>query len=430
MLLNILRGLFVLLMASVGWAFVIAEPERAGTLAQNTWLAPAVALAVAVLLICIDILSGRRKFAIFTGVAFGILVGLTITYALSFGVQLIVDNLIRPESINNPANRQLISFINLLMGTAACYFAVSFILQTQDDFRFIIPYVEFRRDARGARPILLDTSVLIDGRIADLSATGFFDGQLIVPQFVVHELQEVADSHDRLKRARGRRGLDILNKLKRDPNLDVRIYDAAAADEKDTPVDQRLINLALELDGRAMTTDFNLNKVAQLAGVTVLNLNELANSLKPGALPGEMMRVQIVRAGTAEQQGIGYLDDGTMVVVEHARDHINREVDLVVTNTTQTAAGRMIFGRATSAKSGGKNGGDNGDGQQGGSRPRARSALAADEPAHRAGEPGPADAAQQADPELPARSPARQAPEDAEASAAGNQPPAESSFRL
>lgn len=409
MLLNILRGLFVLLMASVGWAFVIAEPERAGNLAHNNWLAPAVALAVAVLLICIDILSGRRKFAVFTGVAFGILVGLTITYALSFGVQLIVDNLIHPESVT--ANKPLISFINLLLGTAACYFAVSFILQTQDDFRFIIPYVEFRRDARGARPILLDTSVLIDGRIADLSATGFFDGQLIVPQFVVHELQEVADSHDRLKRARGRRGLDILNKLKRDPELDVRIYDAAAADEKDTPVDQRLINLALELEGRAMTTDFNLNKVAQLAGVTVLNLNELANSLKPGALPGEMMRVQIVRAGTAEQQGIGYLDDGTMVVVEHARDHINREVDLVVTNTTQTAAGRMIFGRATSGKTSGK-GGDNGDGQQAGDRARpARVALGASEPAPRAG----------GEPEVPDPAPAAgQAPEDAEASATGN----------
>lgn len=346
MLLNILRGIFILLMASVGWAFVVAEPASTGSLQRNSWLAPAVALAVGVLLICIDILSGRRKFAVFTGVAFGILIGLTITYALSFGVQLIVDNLVRPESVTTDANRTLISFINLLVGTAACYFAVSFILQTKDDFRFIIPYVEFRRDARGSRPIILDTSVLIDGRIAELAGTGFFDSQLIVPQFVVLELQDVADSHDRLKRARGRRGLDILNKLKREPTLDVRIYDAAAADEKDTPVDQRLINLALELDGRAMTTDYNLNKVAQLAGVPVLNLNELSNSLKPEVLPGENMRVEIVRAGTGEDQGIGYLNDGTMVVVEHGRHHINREIELVVTNTTQTAAGRMIFGRA------------------------------------------------------------------------------------
>ncbi len=350
MLLNILRGLFILLMASVGWAFVVAEPDQAGWLQTNRWLAPAIALAVGVLLVCIDILSGRRKFAVFTGVAFGILVGLTITYALSFGVQLLVDNIIQPNGVGQNANQVVKSFLNLMVGTAACYFAISFILQTKDDFRFIIPYVEFRRDARGSRPIILDTSVLIDGRIAELATTGFFDSQLVVPQFVVLELQNVADSSDRLKRARGRRGLDILNRLKRDPNLDVRIYDAAAADDKDTPVDQRLINLALELEGRAMTTDFNLNKVAQLAGVPVLNLNELSNSLKPEVLPGETMTVEIVKAGRGEDQGIGYLDDGTMVVVEHGRDRLHREVELTVTNTTQTAAGRMIFGRASNPR--------------------------------------------------------------------------------
>jgi uncharacterized protein YacL len=360
MMLNILRGLFVLLMASVGWAFAIAEPEQAGTLQGNQWLAPAAALIVGVGLICIDILAGRRKFAVFTGVAFGILVGLTITYALSFGVQLIIDNLIRPESVSSPANRTLVTFINLLVGMAACYFAVSFILQTKDDFRFIIPYVEFRRDARGPRPIILDTSALIDGRVADLAETGFIDSQLVVPQFVVQELQTVADSRDRLKRARGRRGLDVLNRLKSDGHADVRMFDSAAADQKDTPVDQRLINLALELDGRAMTTDFNLNKVAQVAGVPVLNLNELSNALKPEVLPGEVIRVQIVKPGTAEAQGIGYLDDGTMVVVEHGRDQIDREVDLVVTNTTQTAAGRMVFGRAITAKDALES---NGDGQ-------------------------------------------------------------------
>ncbi len=370
MLINILRGLFVLLMAAVGWAFVVADPQQTGSLQQDSppWLAPAVAMAIGVSLICIDILAGRRKFAVFTGIAFGILVGLTITYALSFGVQLVVDNVIRPEGVNSDANRTLASFINLMVGTAACYFAVSFILQTKDDFRFIIPYVEFRRDARGARPIILDTSVLIDGRIAELATTGFFDNQLIIPQFVVRELQEVADSHERLKRARGRRGLDILARLKRDPTLDVRIYDAAAIDERETPVDQRLINLCLELDGRAMTTDFNLNKVAQLAGVPVLNLNELANGLKPEVLPGETMRIEIVRRGSGEEQGIGYLDDGTMVVVEHARERIKQVVEMVVTNTTQTAAGRMIFGRLTEQRS-------NGDGHRPGRRERLQRAA-------------------------------------------------------
>ena len=364
MMLNILRGLFVLLMASVGWAFAVAEPEQAGALQKNQWLAPAVALITGVALICIDILAGRRKFAVFTGVAFGILIGLTITYALSFGVQLVVDT-ISPQGVNQGVNKGVITFINLMIGLAACYFAVSFILQTKDDFRFIIPYVEFRRDARGSRPIILDTSVLIDGRIAQLAATGFLDSQLVVPQYVVRELQEVADSRDRLKRARGRRGLDILNRLKDDPSLNVRMFDSAAADEKDTPVDQRLINLALELDGRAMTTDFNLNKVAQLAGVPVLNLNELSNSLRSEVLPGEVIRVLIVKPGTAEAQGVGYLDDGTMVVVEHGRDQMDREVDLVVTNTTQTAAGRMVFGRAITKGALGSNGNGQTDEHQG-----------------------------------------------------------------
>ena len=348
MTLNILRGLFVLLMAAVGYTFVVADPsgQWPAFLRDHKWLGMAAALTLSIGMICVDIIAGRRKLAVYSGIALGILVGLVITYGVSFAVLLAVDNLLLPNSVGQPANLAIISFVNLLIGIASCHLAVSFVLQTRDDFRFIIPYVEFRRSARGGRPIVVDTSVLIDGRVSDVAAAGLFDSQLIVPQFVVRELQDVADSADRLKRARGRRGLDVLAKLKRDPKLDVRIFDSPGPDDPNLPVDQRLISLALELDGRAMTVDYNLNKVAQLSGVQVLNLNELANALKPEVLPGETMNVEIVRAGSGEHQGIGYLDDGTMVVVEHGRNRLGDSVELVVTNTTQTNAGRMIFGRA------------------------------------------------------------------------------------
>ena len=350
MTLNILRGLFVLLMAAVGYTFVVAEPSASWPdfLVYNKWLGMAVSLILGVIMICVDIIAGRRKLAVFSGIAFGLLVGMVITYGLSFAVALAVDNLLLPNTVGQPGNVAIISFLNLLIGTVACYLAVSFIVQTRDDFRFIIPYVEFRRDAKGSRSILLDTSVLVDGRILGLACAGFFDAQLIVPQFIVAELQDLADHPDRLKRTRGRRGLDVLAELKRDSCLDVRIYDADPQHRKDqgVPVDQRLLNLAVELDGRAMTVDYNLNKVAQLSGVSVLNLNEIAGALKPEVLPGETMRVEIVRAGSGQGQGVGYLDDGTMVVVEQGRNRLHDEVDLVVTNTTQTAAGRMIFGRA------------------------------------------------------------------------------------
>ena len=348
--LNLLRGLFVLLMAAVGWTFVVADPTKLGDLESSRWMAMAFATTLGVAMVVVDILAGRRKLIVFGGVAFGTLIGLIIAYALSFAVALLINNIVLPEGLGGDTNRALISFLNLLIGGAAVYFSVSFVLQTKDDFRFIIPYVEFRRGAKGSRPALLDTSILVDGRIVGFAEAGFFDCQIIVPQFVVAELQDLADHPDRLKRARGRRGLDVLATLKRVPNLDVRIYDSAPRRyDAAAPVDQRLLDLAVELDGRAVTVDFNLNKVAQLSGVAVLNLNELVAALKPDLTPGETMRVEIVRPGSGQDQGVGYLEDGTMVVVEHARRHLHDEVDVVVTNTTKTAAGRMIFGRTTDA---------------------------------------------------------------------------------
>ena len=190
---------------------------------------------------------------------------------------------------------------------------------------------------------ILDTSVIIDGRIADIAETGFVDGVLVIPQFVLRELQLVADSADSLKRNRGRRGLDILQRVQKISTLQVQIVETDYPSIRE--VDLKLIELAKEMEGKIVTNDFNLNKVAQLQGVDVLNINELANSLKPIVLPGEAMRVFILKEGKEYNQGVAYLDDGTMVVVDNARKLIGKTIDIAVTSVLQTTAGKMIFGK-------------------------------------------------------------------------------------
>ncbi len=338
-------------MAAVGWYFV-SPPGSVVVSANYAYLAIAVAIAVGTLVICVDILAPRQKLAIFSGTLFGLLVGSLIAYALSFVVNLLVDNArSNVASLTGPAADLLKTYINLLVGVTACYLSISFILQTKDDFRFIIPYVEFAKATKGARPLLLDTSVLIDGRILDIVKTGLIDAQMIVPRFVLEELQLVADSHDKLKRNRGRRGIDVLAKLREDRRLDVVIYEATERGKERADVDQRLVNLAKELSGKVLTNDFNLNKVAQLRGVDVINLNDLATAMKPVVLPGEALRVRLQKPGDQPGQGVGYLDDGTMVVVEQGRSHIHEEVEFVVTSALQTSAGKMIFGRLGSGAS-------------------------------------------------------------------------------
>lgn len=201
----------------------------------------------------------------------------------------------------------------------------------------------FRAAGPERRYRILDTSVIIDGRIADLCDTGFIDGTLVIPQFVLKELQLVADSADSMKRNRGRRGLDILQKIQKMSGAEVIVSDADFPEVRE--VDLKLIELARSMGGKIVTNDFNLNKVAQLRGVEVLNINELANALKPVVLPGEIMKVFILKEGKEYNQGVAYLDDGTMVVVDNARKMIGKTIDVVVTSVLQTTAGKMIFGR-------------------------------------------------------------------------------------
>jgi uncharacterized protein YacL len=201
----------------------------------------------------------------------------------------------------------------------------------------------FRDSSRLHQYKVLDTSVIIDGRIADICETGFLEGTLVVPQFVLRELQQVADSSDSLKRNRGRRGLDILQKMQKMAGVAVQIVETDFPEIRE--VDLKLIELARKLGGKIVTNDFNLNKVAQLRGVPVLNINELANSLKPVVLPGELMKVFIIKEGKEQGQGVGYLDDGTMVVVDQAKKALGRTIEVSVTSVLQTTAGKMIFCR-------------------------------------------------------------------------------------
>ncbi|MBU9710835.1 PIN/TRAM domain-containing protein [Evansella tamaricis] len=190
---------------------------------------------------------------------------------------------------------------------------------------------------------ILDTSVIIDGRIADICQTGFLEGTLMIPEFVLEELQHIADSSDVLKRNRGRRGLDILNKIQKELPVNVEIYEGDF--EEIQEVDSKLVKLAKLLEGYVVTNDFNLNKVCDLQGVSVLNINDLANAVKPVVLPGEEMNVQVIKDGKEQNQGIAYLDDGTMIVVEEGRNYIGKQIDVIVTSVLQTSAGRMIFAK-------------------------------------------------------------------------------------
>ena len=202
-----------------------------------------------------------------------------------------------------------------------------------------------KKDYR-SQPKILDTSVIIDGRIADITQTGFVEGPLVIPEFVLEELRHIADSSDSLKRNRGRRGLDILNRIQKELIVEVQIVDKDF--EEVAEVDIKLLKLAQFLDGKVVTNDYNLNKVAELQGVPVLNINDLANAVKPVVLPGEEMIVQVIKEGKESGQGVAYLDDGTMIVVEGGRKHIGETMGVLVTSVLQTAAGRMIFAKPKS----------------------------------------------------------------------------------
>ncbi len=332
MVLIILRCVFVLVAAGLAISII-----RSPTVPEDSeWMAIAVLsgmLLLAISVITADIAIRKKELQTITAVYFGMVVGLFLAYIVGIALTPL------------PMTEQVRDTVQLVLGLVFCYACISLLLQTKDDFRFIIPYVEFAKEVKRLRPCILDTSVVIDGRIADVVETSVFDGQLVMPKFVIAELQGIADSSDRLRRSRGRRGLDILQRLRNNPNVELEIHEHELPAFAGQPVDMKLVILAKHLGGKLLTNDYNLNKVARLQEVVVVNLNDLANALKPVFLPGERIEVQVVKPGEEPGQGIGYLDDGTMVVVEAGRDHIGKQVAITVTSVLQTSAGRMVFGR-------------------------------------------------------------------------------------
>jgi uncharacterized protein YacL len=346
-LLWLLRGVFL---AIIICAAVIAFQHLANISQAN--LVPAVGaflgtLALGVAVILGDVLIRNKQITTISAVYMGLLLGLLLGHILSSALDpFIIDD---PTSKPDAAAVQRKALVTLVITVMCCYISISILVQTKDEFRFIIPYVEFSKQVKGSKPLVLDTSVIIDGRIADICDTRFIDAKLIVPRFVLQELQSVADSSDKLKRNRGRRGLDMLKRMQSNNKIELVMHDANLAELREIQkVDERLVVLAKVIGARVVTNDYNLNKIAQLQGVEVINLNELANALKSVALPGEGMTVRVVKAGDQIGQGVGYLEDGTMVVVEQGRSAIGQEVTITVTSVLQTPAGRMIFGRMES----------------------------------------------------------------------------------
>ncbi len=343
MVLYLLRGAFFLLTASVTMLYVLPYQREMFLAGEDidffeVVLMLGLALGVTSAIIAADIYAKHKRLSALSGIFLGLIAGLVVAFALGFVVDLIAL-IVRPDDLEFA---KLMQGVKVIIGLITCYLSMSLVMQTKDDFRFIIPYVEFAKQIRGNRPAIVDTSVIIDGRILDIVETQFLQGTLVVPKFILTELQAVADSADKLKRARGRRGLEVLQKLQNSNVVDVVIEDS---DAEGVSVDQKLVSLGQRMQARVMTTDYNLNKIAQLRGVDVVNVNDLAKALRPVALPGEAMELKVIKPGEGPDQGVGYLDDGTMVVVEDGRSMIGKDIVIVVTSMLQTSAGRMIFGR-------------------------------------------------------------------------------------
>jgi uncharacterized protein YacL len=354
MILFLLRGAFVLLAASVTMLYVLSFQKEAvdGSVDFKTVCAMlGTTLGVALAIVMVDMWFRQKKLAALSGLFLGIISGLVAAFAMSKVIDLVTLIMPLADEGSNKNFIKLMEGVKVFIGLITCYLSTSLVLQTKDDFRFVIPYVEFAKQIRGNRPILLDTSVIVDGRILDIIDTHLIQGSLIVPRFVLEELHTLSDSADKLKRARGRRGLEILQKLQDSRKVDLSVDHSEV---EGVGVDHKLMELAKQTNARLMTNDFNLNKVASLRKVDVINLHDLARALRPVVLPGEVLRIKIVKPGEGVSQGVGYLDDGTMVVGEGAKRLIGQEVDLTVTSTLQTSAGRMIFGRCENQGGGGE----------------------------------------------------------------------------
>ncbi len=331
--LNLVRALFIALCLVIGW--------KLGGVIVGGFTGPGLANFVGLLaggviggiLIGAEISFTKRYLGVVAASLLGLLGGLilTVLFVKILFLIPIFDEAPKPTQV----------LIQVACIVLFSYLGLTLTLQSRENFKFVIPFVELQREDRTSSKILVDTNILIDGRIRDLYRTGLFDKDLVIPRFVINELQTLADSGNNMKRKRGRRGLEILEELRNDGRIPIEIVDVNIPYEED--VDDKLLQYAKTENLDLLSNDYNLDKVASVEGLNVLNLNDLADALKPKAIPGETMNIEIVKSGEEEGQGVGYLEDGTMVVVEDGDQHIGETIEVAVTSSIQTNAGQMIF---------------------------------------------------------------------------------------
>jgi uncharacterized protein YacL len=325
----IIRILFLSLCVTAGYAISQVGPQFVG-IAHSAIYGMAIGFGFGGLLIAVDEMLKSFSLRAFSAITFGLLLGTCVAM------------LIANSGLFENADAQSLWFIRLGLFLSFSYIGIILAMRSnKEDFSLIIPYVRFSPQNKPDNLLLLDTSVIIDGRIADLIEAKFIEGLIIVPRFVLKELQQVADSTDPIKRARGRRGLEMLNRIQRNTSNEVRIHDGDFPEE--TEVDTKLVHLARNLNARLFTNDYNLSKIAELQKVSYVNLHEIAKALKVILLPGEILNLKIVREGKDKGQGIGYLPDGTMVVVNNGQPHIGQQAEVLVQNLRQTGAGVIVF---------------------------------------------------------------------------------------
>ncbi|HYG21244.1 MAG TPA: PIN domain-containing protein [Verrucomicrobiae bacterium] len=321
-----IRVLFLALCTTAGYAISQVRPE----LLHYGWAGALVGFGFGWLLIAIDEMLKGFSLRAFSSITFGLLLGNVV--ALLIDRSGLFDN-------SEDTTRWL---IRLCLFLGFSYIGMILAMRSnKEDFSLIIPYVRFAPQNKPDNLLLLDTSVIIDGRIADLVEANFLEGTLVVPRFVLRELQQIADSPDPVKRARGRRGLEMLNRLQQNKRNELKIHESDFPEEKE--VDAKLVRLARNLKAKLFTNDFNLGKIAELQSVNYVNLHEMSKSLRVTLLPGEVLSIRIVREGRDKGQGVGYLPDGTMVVVNHASELVGQQVDAQVQSSLQTGAGVIVF---------------------------------------------------------------------------------------
>ncbi len=320
---NLLAVRILFAIGSMIVGYQTLEPRDAGLIGAL------VGIALSLVIIFMEMGMRRVSMRGLSSAVFGLLLGLIMA-------KLVIDALSLA-----PIPLETLAVIKVTLTLIFCYLSMTIALRGKDEFNIIIPYVRLRRQDQMDEVILLDTSVIIDGRIQDILKTRFMEGKIVIPKFVLKELQQIADSTDPIKRQRGRRGLEILHQIQKEVGMGITFNDEEFPEVPE--VDAKLIKLAKLLDSKILTVDYNLNRVATLQDIKVLNINELSNALKPVVFPGEKMEIKLLKEGKEYNQAVGYLDDGTMVVIEDARRLIGQQVKVVVSSVLQTPAGRIIF---------------------------------------------------------------------------------------